>query len=87
MLEVLLALRIGQPLLPVEHDVTNNRNALDLHSQALLISLMYAKANNLTDWKTASKPFIDSLFNSQIANALGLHDNVNGPANAVHDCL
>ncbi len=47
------------------------RGAVDLHSQALLINLMYAKQAGLTDWHNIGGTFINALFDPTIANAAG----------------
>ncbi len=70
--EALAALRIGQAT-PVHYfdSYGGPRSPVDLHSQALLINLMYAEQNGLTDWHNIRYPFIDSLFNASIATAAG----------------
>lgn len=46
------------------------RSPLDLHSQALLVNLMYADENHHTEWAANGKEFIDALFNDQLAQKI-----------------
>jgi len=83
--EVLSNLRLAQstpvsPLLPY----TSSMSWVDLHSQALLISLLYAKDNGLTDWHSIGMPFINSLFDPNIALGAGA-ESVPGAKNDVGD--
>ncbi|MEZ5691981.1 MAG: hypothetical protein R3D71_10020 [Rickettsiales bacterium] len=87
LLETLLPLRSGQTLTPEKLDITSTRGAVDLHSIALLASLIYAKDNSFIDWKSIGSPFIDSLFDNEIAGALGLQANVNGFYDAAQKML
>ncbi len=60
----------------------SNISIIDLHSIALLSTLIYAEDNRLTDWQKAAGPFIDAMFSDDVGSALGLKkdsNNVYGP--------
>lgn len=68
--EVLSALRYTDTIIEEEYASHGGlRHPIDLHSQALLVSMMYADKNGYTDWEAAAKPFMDSLFNNGVATA------------------
>lgn len=58
---------------------TEDLGLTQLHSQALLVSLMYANEAELTDWSSVAEPFLDALFNEEVAAAAGF-DTVAGTA-------
>jgi hypothetical protein len=70
--EFLATTRVGQ-FTPVTYfdSLGGVRNPIDLHSQALLINLMYAEQAGLTDWHNIGWSFINALFDPTIANAAG----------------
>ncbi len=70
--EVLAVLR-GVQTTPVHYFDSNGgvRSPVDLHSQALLINLMYAEQAGLTDWHNIGWSFINALFDPAIATAAG----------------
>jgi hypothetical protein len=52
-------------------------NPITLHSQALLVLLTYADANNLTDWESIGQPLYDAEFDdSNAAQDLGITNAV-----------
>jgi hypothetical protein len=61
------------------------RDPIDLHSMALLATLMYANDNGLTDWHSIGRPLLNAMFNSSIADALNIRANggSSGDANAM----
>ncbi len=68
----LLPLRPFQTLTPTAVSAYGGvRSPVDLHSQALLINLMYAEQAWLTDWHNIGGTFINALFDPTIANAAG----------------
>ncbi len=54
------------------------RNPKDLHSIALLTTLLYASEKGLTDWHLIGRPLIDALSSDQVAIAAGL-SAISGP--------
>jgi pimeloyl-ACP methyl ester carboxylesterase len=54
---------------------SQNQGEFDLHSMALLATLLYAKQNNLTDWQSIGSSLMDGLFNGDIADALSIRKN------------
>ncbi|MGE3977653.1 MAG: M10 family metallopeptidase C-terminal domain-containing protein, partial [Nitrospira sp.] len=70
--EALQAIR-GEQITTVTYLDSNGgvRDPRDLHSQSLLVNLMYAKGNNFTDWQKDGVDFINALFNNDVAIAAG----------------
>lgn len=50
-------------------DVTGQQ--VQLHSQALLVSLMFAEENLFTDWQSIGAPLIDAFYDKEIAEEVG----------------
>ena len=50
----------------------------DLHSQSLMVMLLYANVTNNTDWVPAGNPLYKALFNDDIATALGFSGSSSG---------
>ena len=51
-----------------------DKNPIDRHSQALLVTLLYGEKNGFTDWhnSVASNAVLTGLFNDNVADAVGL---------------
>ncbi|MES2677610.1 MAG: calcium-binding protein, partial [Pseudomonadota bacterium] len=89
--EILSLIRPAQSA-PVDYLDSNGglRSQFDLHSQALLVTLLYSQQqkelNNVTeDWIAFGKELMDSLFNNDIAKSLNIMENENPPVEGSAD--
>jgi Ca2+-binding RTX toxin-like protein len=67
---VLGVARSDNNLTPLE-SFSENQDGFQLHSIALLVSLLYAANEDHTDWQSIGSVLMDAMFNKSIANALG----------------
>jgi Ca2+-binding RTX toxin-like protein len=63
----------------ISFDSHSNRAALPLHSQGLLVSLMFAEENDHTDWQSIGVPLIAAFFDKEISEEIGFGDPVKVP--------
>ena len=47
-------------------------DSINLHSQSLMVMLLYANLKDDTDWASVGRPLYDALYSDHIANAVGL---------------
>ncbi len=73
--ELLQGLLFKRAIQPIQSTNINSyagiSNPLNLHDIGLLINLMYAKENNLTDWHSIGSQFYNSFFNDGVGQAAG----------------
>ncbi len=53
-------------------------NPIALHSQSLMVMLVYASLKSDTDWASIGRPLYDALYSDRVANAVGFNQTSDG---------